>query len=280
MVISEALQKGCGLLGNRLDVEVLLAHILQKGREYLIAHCEEDMSSQQIDVFVDLLKQRKDGAPVQYLTGRCEFYGLPLKVDERVLIPRPETELLVDLTLERFEGVEAPKILEVGTGSGAIALALAHKMPNAEITASEISSDALEVARDNAQALGFAERIDFVESDLLGKVPSALYDAIIANLPYIGSSSFNLVESSVERFEPHVALFGGEDGLDLYRKMFDQILEKGFETKFIAGEFGFLQCDVIEEVLNNFIVQAGGKWNVEIHDDLAKIPRIFTLTSS
>lgn len=167
----------------------------------------------------ELIARRRAGEPIAYIIGGKEFYGLRLRADRRALIPRPETEELVERVVADWRGADA-KILDLGTGSGAIACAIAHALPDSRVVATDISTQALELARENAEMFGLAERIDFRVGDLFDALGEALrFDAIVANLPYVGGADGRFVDDAVRKFEPREALDGGEDGLDVYRRM-------------------------------------------------------------
>jgi len=225
-------------------------------------------------VFNALFERFCSGEPVAYLIGKKEFYGLDFFVDDSVLIPRPETELLVANVIEFCKGESGGvRILDIGTGSGAIAIALAKSLPQARVTAVDISEDALKVAYANARVHGVYDRVDFVRSDLLSNVDGS-FDVVVANLPYIGLESNNFVSRETLEFEPHIALFGGNDGLDLYRKLFDQINAMEWRPKLLLGEFGFTQADLMRKLLDKFFIQQ----QCLIQKDYASIERIFMVT--
>lgn len=215
--------------------------------------------------------------PFQYIQGWVEFYKLRFKVDSRVLIPRPETELLVDGVLEflTITAIKNPIILDLGTGAGAIAIALAHNIPSSihpTIIASDISSEALEVAKLNAKLHQVATVIKFVTSDLLDSVKTNPH-IIVTNLPYIPHDRINYLDSSVKDFEPHIALDGGADGFKLYRKLFQQIITKKLHPKLIIGEIDYTHGELaVNEALNYF-----PKAEVEVKTDLQHKQRILSI---
>lgn len=286
-LLSEA-KKRLGPQGDLLGAEVLLAFVLSKGREYLIAHAEEVLADAICDRFGDLFGRFYAGEPVAYLTNSRAFYGLDFYVDQRVLIPRPETELLVSAVLDFVNSrkqqnheslADGIRILDVGTGSGCIAVALATHLPQAKITAVDISTEALAVARINAQKHGVIDRIHFLQSDLLEGIANEQksdehFDIVVANLPYIGEKRFNFVSRETRAFEPHVALFGGEDGLRLYERMFVQLQQKEWQPQLLLGEFGFLQVEEMKLLIRQFFPDN----HLEILQDYAKIERIFILS--
>ena len=205
----------CGLVP--LEAQVLLAHVLERDRAWLAAHATDVVARAALDRFFELAKRRRDGEPVAYLTGRREFWGLDLRINPAVLIPRPETETLVQAALTRLPADRAGRILDLGTGSGAIALALAHERPDAEILAVDVSPAALDVAQANAQRLGLAH-VRFAAADWYAGVPSgaAPFDLIAANPPYVAQGDPHLREGDL-RFEPPAALASGADGLAALR---------------------------------------------------------------
>lgn len=198
-----------------LDASVLLAHVLGRERAWLIAHADDALERVACDAFFALAKRRRDGEPVAYLTGRREFWGLMLEVSPDVLIPRPETETLVEMALARLPLDEPRRVLDLGTGSGAIALAIAHERPQLEMLALDQSEAALAIARANARRLGLA-RVTFAASDWYSAVPGQRFDMIVSNPPYVAGADAHLGEGDV-RFEPRVALTPGGDGLDALR---------------------------------------------------------------
>lgn len=217
--------------------QALLAHVLGRGRAWLLAHPEARLSDGEAAQYLDLLQRILAGEPFAHLVGEREFYGLPFTVTPHVLIPRPETEGLVDLVLEwvRERDLSQPRLVDVGTGSGAIAVILALRLPAASILAVDVSAAALHIARCNAARHGVAERIMFVRGNLLDAL-SGPFDAIIANLPYISSEEIAALE--VGRWEPRIALDGGPDGLDLVRALLRQAPSRLAPGGLLALEIG------------------------------------------
>ena len=274
--VAELIAQGAERLGAgphseraRADAELLLMHVLSRNKAWLLAHSDAVPDDQQVDVYIELVERRYRGEPIQYLTGETEFYGLPFKVTRDVLIPRPETEHLVERVGELLPCFAHPRIVDVGTGSGAIAIALAHLWPSVAIAAIDISAAALGVARCNAQSLGLADRIRFIEGDLLAPVAEDRFDIVVSNPPYVPNTDRALIAVEVKEYEPALALFAGEDGLDVYRRLIPAayaVLDPG---GFIALEIGFSQAEAITEVL-----AAGGFGGVEFTPDLQGIPRV------
>jgi release factor glutamine methyltransferase len=263
--------------GKRLEAELLLADVLKCSREAVFAHPERVLSEKQAAVFEEKWERLMEGESVAYIVGWKEFFGLRFKVDHRVLVPRPETEHLVEAILERVKSLANPVVLDVGTGSGAIALAVQSQRPDAKVFASDVSEEALQVARENAENLGFSQ-VSFFQSDLLKDLPWEEWkiDALVANLPYIGHEEFHFVERSVERFEPALALFGGKDGLDPYRRLFEQINCSKRSPRWVLGEFGSFQRERLEQAIRS----AFSNVEVSFHADLAGLDRYFIIEFS
>lgn len=257
---------------HSLAVEVLLSHVLRCSREELFLHSDHIFPSDLEKSFWEMVSKHLDGEPVAYLTGVKEFYGLDFFVDRRVLIPRPETEHLVDEVISFVQRQTGSlSILDIGTGSGCIALTLAHELSNVQVTAVDVSPDALDVARMNAVRLGVDSKVEFYQSDLLSSVDGS-FDVVVANLPYIGKEKFHFVSREALDYEPHVVLFGGSDGLRLYEKLFQQLSTRSWHPQFFVGEFGFLQGDAMVDLLERFFPQ---RW--EIKKDYALIDRMFVV---
>jgi release factor glutamine methyltransferase len=210
----------------RLDAEVMLAHVLDRQRVQLYTHFEEEVSESPRAAFRELVRRRSEGAPVAYLVGRKEFYSLTFTVSPAVLIPRPESEFVVVEYLEQTRHVESPHTVDVGTGSGCLAIASAHHQPGARFVAIDISDEALEIARRNATRIGVLERIDFRVGDMLVPVAGeGPFDAIISNPPYISSNAIDQLEPGVRDHEPRMALDGGPSGLDMVGRLIEQSVD-------------------------------------------------------
>ena len=275
----------------RLDAELLLAHAIGVDRTAVIAHGEAPVGSDAEAAYDALIVRREAGEPVAYLRGIKEFHGIALSVDSRALIPRPETELLVDTAISTVmtaltSGVQRqaiPRVLDVGTGSGAVAIALAvalrgRRVPAEEldITAVDVSADALELARENAVAHGVGDRIRFVASDLLPPdARSEPIDIVLANLPYVRTAE---LESLIERrlsaaFEPRIALDGGQDGLEVIGRLLDELswglAAEGEALLEIGGDQGEAALALAQERLPG--------WTAETLPDLAGLPRVLRL---
>ncbi|HEV2620559.1 MAG TPA: peptide chain release factor N(5)-glutamine methyltransferase [Frateuria sp.] len=205
------------LLGDRAEAEILLAHVLAKPRSWLIAHADDPLADAEVSAFTALVARRKAGEPVAYLTGRRGFWTLELEVDPATLIPRPETELLVELALARLPPGGSPRVLDLGTGSGAIALAIARECPHGRVTATDASADALAVAQRNAGRNRIVNTA-FVHGDWFAPLAGTCFEVIVANPPYIAAHDPHLAQGDL-RFEPAGALASGPDGLDDIRRI-------------------------------------------------------------
>jgi release factor glutamine methyltransferase len=203
----------------RLNAEVLLMFTLGCDRAFLYAHPEHEVTAGEMARYDDALSQRAQGMPSQYITGHQEFWGMDLVVSPAVLIPRPETEHVIETAVPLGLGLPRPKIVDVGTGSGAIALALAKELPSADIHATEISPAALEIARANAARHQLESRIQFHQTDLLAGLGPEGFDLVVSNPPYVGESEADQVQLEVRKFEPRGAVFAGATGLEVIRRL-------------------------------------------------------------
>jgi release factor glutamine methyltransferase len=249
------------------EAKTLLGHVLQRDRAWLAAHADEAIEAQDAKAFDALARRRRDGEPVAYLTGRREFYGLELAITPDVLIPRPETELLVDLALVRIGVDPRSQVLDLGTGSGAIALAIAHERPNAEVLGVDASGAAVALARSNATRLQLGNAT-FVESDWFSAVPRKRYDTIVANPPYVRAGDAHLKEGDL-RFEPEEALVAGVDGLKAIRAIVTSVAEYLAPGGWLLIEHGYDQAESVLSMLRDAQFE-----DVESRRDLAGIPRV------
>jgi release factor glutamine methyltransferase len=253
----------------RRDAEMLLLHHIGRSRAWLMAHGEEEFGGCGAIGYAALLERRRRGEPIQYIIGEAEFYGLPFRVTPAVLIPRPETEHSVEKAIALCREVESPRIIDVGTGSGAIAVALAHQLPHAQVTATDISAEALAIARENAARNGVFERVRFFRGDLLAPVMGEQYDIVASNPPYVSSDDGNILDLEVREFEPHTALFAGPEGLAIYHRLIPQAAEVLVPGGHIVLEIGYGQRDAISQLLS-----ASGFEDVEFVPDLQGIARV------
>lgn len=272
---AEWLSRGPHVERARADAETLLLHLAGQNKAWLLAHGEDELALEVRGPYADLVLRRVRGEPMQYILGECEFYGLPFKVTRDVLIPRPETEHLVEKALELAKSFDNPRIVDVGTGSGAIAVALAHKLPVAAITATDLSEAALTVARDNAQRNGVDGRIRFLPGDLLAPIAGEPFEIVVSNPPYVPNTDRALIAVEVREYEPALALFAGEDGLDIYCRLIPAAHAALVSGGFLVLEIGYAQADAIERLLT-----AAGFTNVEFTPDLQGIPRVASAQQS
>jgi release factor glutamine methyltransferase len=283
--------RGANVPSSTLAAELLLMHVLGRDRAWIYAHPEEPLDSAAAENYFGLLERRAAGEPTQYLTGKQEFWGLEFEVTPAVLIPRPETEHVVEVALERLgeeRGIKinmrtgapmpALRVADVGTGSGCIAIALAHELPHAAIVATDISSDALAVARRNAERHHVAGRIRFVQTDLLqdrlresrAAGDSELFDLIVSNPPYVARNEAAELPREVRDHEPEAALFGGPTGTELYARLIEEAAELLAERGILVLELGYNCADAVRAILSR-----QRAWvNVSITNDLAGIPRV------
>lgn len=252
-----------------VDAHVLLAHVLGVDRAWLIAHATDPLDWTHADAFFALAKRRRDGEPVAYLTGRREFFGLDLAVTPAVLVPRPETETLVEVVLERLPADRETRVADLGTGSGAIALALASTRPLARVIATDASEDALAVARGNASRLGIAN-VEFARGDWYGALPAdaPALDAIAANPPYVAAGDSHLDEGDL-RHEPMAALTPGGDGLDALRTIVAGAQARLVPGGTLAVEHGYDQSGAVRALF-----EAAGFEAIVVRRDLAGIARV------
>jgi release factor glutamine methyltransferase len=258
----------------RMAAETLMMFTLRCDRAYLFAHPERELSSEEQSIFDDAVAQRASGKPLQYITGHQEFWGLDFIVSPAVLIPRPETEHLVGAVLELVgnQNLDAPRIVDVGTGSGCIALSLASELPEAELYALDISAAALTIARENAKRLGFDNRVEFQLSDLLAGI-SSQFDYVVSNPPYVGRCESDKVQREVREHEPEMAVFGGEQGLDIYRRLIPQAQAALKPRGWLVMEIGFSIEQPVRELLQ-------GWKEVRCIPDLQGIPRVVVARKS
>jgi release factor glutamine methyltransferase len=258
------------LRGNaRRDAEILLLGVLGIGHAQLLANPERELTQEEESSFLQAIDRRAANEPVQYILGKQEFYGLDFQVTPAVLIPRPETELLVETVLQLLTHDEPLEILDVGTGSGILAITLAHHLPHARMTAVDISVDAIAIAKRNAEAHHVADRICFVVSDLLSSLddPAGRFDAVVSNPPYVAETDRAALAPEVRDYEPATALFAGETGLDIYRRLIPEARNALKPNGLLALEIGQGQRDAIAELLADWR-------DVSFLNDLQQIARV------
>ena len=251
-----------------LDAKLLLCKYLQKDKLYLVVNADKEI---EIDnSFEQTVSRRENHEPIQYILGKAEFYGLDFKVDKNVLIPRPDTEILVERVIN-FVGDNLYTVLDIGTGSGCIPITVAANCKNVKAYTVDVSEYATKVAKENAKLNGVEERVTFLNMDILKDFPDLEVDCIVSNPPYIEDGVIPTLMSDVKDYEPYIALSGGADGLVFYRR----IAEKGYEILkkggLIVFEVGYNQAQAVKEILKN-----NGFVDMEIIKDLAGINRVVT----
>ena len=252
MTIKETLTKGMIMLKGsniespKLKARLLLQYILNKPRQHLIVYDNEEVGKkEQWEYFVNIEKMTK-GVPLQHITHSQEFMKMDFYVDENVLIPRPDTEILVEEVIDIAKKIEKPKVLDLCTGSGAIAISIAKNVPNAEVYAIDISNAALSIARKNAKKL--ETKVKFIKSNLFNKLDKMKFDIIVSNPPYIKRKDINFLSKEVQK-EPEIALDGGIDGLDFYRKITEQAIEYLKLGSYLCYEIGYDQKDEVMAII-------------------------------
>ena len=259
-----------GVESPRLDAEVLLSHVLEKERIYLYVHFDQPLEAKELAAYKALIKQRVEHVPVAYLLGQKEFMGLNFKVTPATLIPRPDTEILVQAAVERLRGRENCSFADIGTGSGAICLSVLSFVQGSHAVTVDISQEARAVAEENAARLGLADRIEFFTGDLLEPIKDRKFTAILSNPPYIPEKDIEGLQAEVRCKEPYGALSGGEDGLDFYRRLCSEAPDLLEDEGFMAFEVGIGQAAVVAKLAEeNPLIK-----RTEILKDLAGIERV------
>ena len=256
---------------DRFEAKLLLAHCLGVGRTYLITHDRDELETSVWQRYQDCVRQRAENVPVPYICGQQEFFGRPFKVTPDVLIPRPDTEILVENVLANADNQGAVKIADIGTGSGAIILSLLANLPKAQGKTVDIAAKAVEVAKENAQSLQVADRCEFFVGDLFAPFAESgdKFDIIVSNPPYIPQADIATLEADVRAYEPVSALTDGGDGLSYYRRLLSEGKRYIKENGFIALEIGIYQAQAVKQIaLDN------GWQNIKIVKDYAGIDRV------
>ena len=270
MVMRDFLREEVKKLSGRpsaalFEVEILAAHVLGISRSSLLTHAHDPISAENAQQISALVNRRAKGEPSAYLTGEKEFMGIPFFVGEGVLIPRPDTETLVEWVLSAYSDA-SPRVLDICTGSGCIAISIAHALPNATVTGYDISDTALAYAQKNNQRNG--TQVVFVKRDILTESIDSEYDLIVSNPPYIPHEEIARLMPDVKDFEPHLALDGGEDGLDFYPILAKKAKEALAPAGCLAVEIGFDQGNAVSAIFREFFPQ------VEVLQDLAGCDRV------
>lgn len=270
-----------GIESPRLDAEVLLGHVLEKERIYLYVHFDEPLQPQELADYREAIKRRIRRVPVAYIIGKREFMGLTFHVTEDTLVPRPDTEILVQVAIERLKKMDGKRFADIGTGTGAICLSVLHYLPQATADTVDISEAARSVAEENAKALDVADRVTFYTGDLLAPLSEAAkgaadeevqtpYDAILSNPPYIPDKDIEGLAPEVRCKEPRTALAGGADGLDFYRRLVADSPALLKDDGFLAVEVGIHQAQAVAKMA----AQSGSFVRTEIIKDYGGIERV------
>jgi len=271
--IRDALIKGAGRIKNifttpSLDARVLLKYVLKKEDTYLLIHGDEILSSEDEIKYNHLIKRRAEGMPVAYITGRKEFMGMEFKVNEHTLIPRPDTEIAVMEAIDSIRDHGYKDVLDLCCGSGAIGLSIAASLEFTNVSLSDINKEALEVAKENALSLRLESRVQFVLSDLFSEIRDT-YDLIISNPPYISGEDMEKLEETVRDYEPHLALYGGDTGLDFYRTIIQHVRKYLRENGMLIFEIGYDQSSEVEKMMKEY-----GFQKVHTIKDFSGLPRV------
>lgn len=275
MTIDEALKdaasalEAAGVSDGRLQAASLLAVALKQGRTFLFAHPEHELTPDEIAAFTSLIQRRSLREPYQYIVGRQEFFGLEFEVTPDVLIPRPETEILIEAAVEQLSDIDKPRFCEIGVGSGCISVAILHGLPATTAVAGDVSKAAIIVARRNAIRHNVADRLTLVESDVFTNIPDERFDAIVSNPPYVPSRDIESLQPEVRDFEPLTSLSDGGDGLSVIRRIIDRAPSRLKKGGLLFIEIGFDQSSRVEAMFGRAF------WSeIDFLADLQGIPRI------
>lgn len=255
-----------------LDAQLLLAHYLKVDKLFVINNRKCDLA--EYDGYFDLLSRRANHEPMAYILGTKEFMSLDFHVDKNVLIPRPDTETLVEFAIETIKNKRV-KIIDIGTGSGCIGVSVLSNCKRSKVTGVDISDEALEIAEKNAKSNNVSKRFTTLKCDILNEVPKDKFNVLLSNPPYIEPEVIETLEDDVKKYEPYHALYGGIDGLDFYRRISKIGKDILTEKYFIALEVGFEQSRLVMDILKN-----DGYENITVIKDLAGIERVVTARSS
>lgn len=257
----------------KIDALVLLCHVLEKDKEFLFANGDYILTESELRAYNQCLGNRIDGMPVAYIVGRCEFMRLSFSVDSRVLIPRSDSEILAEQAIKHARSIDAPRILDICTGSGCLAISVARFVKDAQVLALDISPDALALAQQNAEALGVSDQITFLESDLFSAMDAPRYadafDLVISNPPYIPHVEMGALMLSVRNFEPHLALDGGSRGLEFYQRITADVGRYLKNGGMLFFEIGYNQAEEVSAFM-----QSNDFYNIQLVKDYADFDRV------
>ena len=275
--IEQLLQNGMRILKDNhienalLDAQVLLSRLLNVDKLYLHIHSSDSVQTEIENVFLEQIEQRSRHMPIAYITNQKDFMALSFYVDEHVLIPRNDTEILVEKTISIIQSSQKENIevLDLCCGSGCIGISLAYECSNAQITLSDISKEALEVAKINTETYDLSQRINLIQSDLFENIAQKKYDIITANPPYITSDELSILEKDILLYEPHLALSGGDDGLAFYKRILQKAPDFLTSNGYLIFEIGYLQAMQVTE-----LIRKHGFNDVQIIRDYAQNDRV------
>lgn len=264
-----------GIPGPKLDAEVLLCHLLNKERTYLIVNAAKKLEDAFVDSYMSLVEQRAQGKPIPYITGKKEFMGISLKVNPHVLIPRADTETMVENAIESLSegkyGIGGPSVLDLCCGSGAIGISMACLIPRIKVTATDISAPALALAEENAKSNKVKKKMKFLQGDLFQAVKEkSRFDLIITNPPYIKTDTITQLQREIQNYEPRLALDGGEDGLAFYRRIVPEAAAHLKKKGLLYMEIGYDQGQAVKALLETSELYR----EIEILQDLAGFDRM------
>lgn len=282
MTLAEAIQKAAERLSAhnvpnaRLDAELLLRHALEKDRTWILVHMQDRLDDQGQRSFEQSIERRKLREPLQYITGTQEFWGLPFRVTRDVLIPRPETEFVIEAALKMLSGTTIPVVVDLCTGSGCIAISLAKELPKARIFATDRSDRAVHIAQENARQNGVADRIRFLEGDLFGTLEEmdlrGRIDCVVTNPPYVRSGDLAALQPEVRNFEPEMALVAGPEGIEIAERIILQAPEYLKPGGSLIMEMGIGQTEALRKIVEETHMFGP----IGIVKDLAGIERVIT----
>src|ERR1043166_4516563 len=267
--------KAAGVADPRNDANLLSMHVIKRDRTFLLAHGEATLSPGQLDLYRSLIERRGSGEPLQYITGHQEFFNLDFETSPDVLIPRPETELIVEIGMELLKDKARPFIADIGTGSGCIVISMLHELRQARAVATDVSSAALAVASRNANRYHGSDRLQLIESDLFSALESnELFDLIVSNPPYVPAPDLESLQREVSR-EPQSALDGGADGLAVIRRLLNEAPVFLRARGYLVFEIGFDQAESVKRIIDS------AAWElIDVRKDLQGIPRTVVLRKS
>jgi release factor glutamine methyltransferase len=252
-----------------MDAGILVSHVVDRDKAYLIAHPESELTEHQLELLMILTARRAAREPLQYIVGYQEFFGREFKVTPGVLIPRPETEILVERAILFLRQVDAPRFCEIGVGSGCISVSILSEVANGSAVGVDISETAIRVADENAQLMDVRDRIEFIVSDLFSSVAADGFDAIVSNPPYVPEPDLGSLQPEVRDFEPHVALTSGTAGLDLIERLIAEAPARLKPDGALIFEIGFDQSERVREMFDDRLWR-----DIEFLADLQGFPRV------